>query len=158
MLAENSEWSIVNYGQNGLSIPCHEYDIPLYDRIISSAKPDLVIIMLGSNDLLQGLEATAVAKRMENFIDSLSLDKENLILLSPVVFTSGAWVEDDRTIEQSFLLGDCLKESSEKLHIKFIDTRTWDIPLCYDGVHFTEAAHVKFAEHLYNTILAFKEK
>ena len=158
LLAKKAAVTAENYGQNGLSIPSHEYDLPLYDRIINSAKPDLVIIMLGSNDLLQGLDASAVAKRMENFIGSISTEKEKLILLSPVVFSPGAWVDNDTVIEQSFLLGERLKELSERLHIKFIDTRGWEVPLCYDGVHFTQAGHVKFAEHLYNSIPEIKEK
>nr|WP_300184868.1 hypothetical protein [uncultured Agathobaculum sp.] len=31
--------------------------------------------------------------------------------------------------------------------LSFAYTGTWDIPLCYDGVHFTEEGHRRFAEH-----------
>ena len=155
LLAGKAALTAENYGQNGLSIPCHEYDLPLYDRIISSANADYIIIMLGSNDLLQGLSADMVSKRMERFIKILSVEKEKLLLLSPVVFRPGTWVEDEKLIEQSYHLGDCLKLLAEKLGISFIDTRGWEIPLCYDGVHFTEQGHVLFAESLYNDL--FKE-
>ena len=37
---------------------------------------------------------------------------------------------------------------AERLGVRFADAGEWDIPLAFDGVHFTEAGHARCAEGL----------
>ena len=37
---------------------------------------------------------------------------------------------------------------AEQLGVRFADAGRWDIPLAYDGVHFTEQGHKAFATKL----------
>ena len=37
---------------------------------------------------------------------------------------------------------------AERLGVRFADAGKWDIPLAYDGVHFTEQGHKAFAAGL----------
>ena len=153
ILAEKTTWSFVNMGQNGLAIPEAEF----YGAMLSKPDIGMLIIMLGSNDILQGLSAKSVAGRMERFISTLSIPKERILLVSPPHFTPGLWVEDEKTLENSSLLGSYYSELANKHGLHFADSGKWGIPLCYDGVHFTAAGHKLFADKLYEHILKTKE-
>ena len=45
-------------------------------------------------------------------------------------------------------LGMSQEALAERLDIRFADAGKWDIPLAYDGVHFTEQGHKAFAAKL----------
>ena len=45
-------------------------------------------------------------------------------------------------------LGMSQEALAERLDIRFADAGKWDIPLAYDGVHFTEQGHKNFAAGL----------
>ena len=45
-------------------------------------------------------------------------------------------------------LGMSQEALAERLDIRFADAGKWDIPLAYDGVHFTEQGHRAFAAGL----------
>ena len=51
-------------------------------------------------------------------------------------------------ISESIRLGEEYKALAQKRKIPFADTRGWNIDLTFDGVHFTEAGHHRFAEKL----------
>ena len=44
--------------------------------------------------------------------------------------------------------GGMVARLAERLGIRFADAGTWNIPLAYDGVHFTEQGHRTFAAGL----------
>ena len=158
ILAAKTNYEIENAGQNGLAIPHYEYEIDIYKKIFTNKSPDLLVIMLGSNDLLQGLSAKAVSARMSGFLSKLGIEKSKILLISPPAFTSGAWIPDEKTLDYSALLANFYSELSLKHCCHFVDSNQWKIPLCYDGVHFTEAGHKIFAENLYQKLLTLKEK
>jgi lysophospholipase L1-like esterase len=137
-------------GQNGLAIPAAGYETELYKSILTKAAADKLIIMLGSNDLLQGLSADSVTAKMKRFISNLNIDKEKILLISPPAMKPGLWVDDDRIIENSQLLGDKYFSLSQSLGIDFTCSDKWNIELTYDGVHFSAAGHKAFAANLYN--------
>ncbi len=147
-----SGWKLINMGQNGLSIPASEYETTLYNNMFLREKADLVLIMLGSNDLLQGLSAEAVSAKMKRFISGLSIDKAKILLISPPQFNTGLWVEDKSIIEHSLTLGEKYSTLAQKLGIQFADANQWGVSLAYDGVHFTSAGHHAFANGLYKKL------
>lgn len=53
----------------------------------------------------------------------------------------GAWVKTDALVAESVQLAEEYKLLTDKLSISFVDTRDWNIALCFDGVHFTESGH-----------------
>ena len=65
ILAAETGWVLGNWGANGRELPDAAPDIP--------ADTDLLIVMLGTNDLLQGRRPKATAERMERFLTSLEL-------------------------------------------------------------------------------------
>ena len=49
-------------------------------------------------------------------------------------------------------LGMSQEALAERLDIRFADAGKWDIPLAYDGVHFTEQGHRAFAAGLLEVV------
>ena len=118
------------------------------------ARPaDLLIVMLGTNDLLMepGFRAEDAAERMENFLLALSETEAVksgricLWLIVPPAMKRGAWVEEDSLCLESERLGGEYRKIAEKLGIRYTDAGQWDIQVVFDGVHFSEEGHRRFA-------------
>ena len=140
ILAAETGWIIRNLGQNGLEIPSASPAFPV--------DTDLLIVMLGSNDLLQGYSPTQAAERLERFLSVVSLDRNKVLLIAPPPMTLGEWVTSQQFIDDSHTFAKCCQTLAEHLGIRFADAGKWDIPLAYDGVHFTEQGHKAFATGL----------
>ena len=121
-------------------------------------------IMLGTNDLLQEQQFTAkdTAQRMETFLKKLmaepavSSGKITLYLIAPARMEYGAWVDEERLYQESRQLGEEYKKVAERLGIGFTDAGKWDIPVVYDGVHFSEKGHYIFAQNIQEEITWLK--
>ena len=140
----------MNRGLNGLPV-CRESLHAVYAEELKTGAPaDLLTVMLGSNDLLMGLSAKETAASMEKLLSCLIPEQTagRILLLSPPVFRPGVWVEGPEQIEKSRQLGGLYGELAGQLGTLFADTAGWEIPLAFDGVHFTAEGHVRFAQHM----------
>lgn len=140
ILASETGWTISNMGQNGREIPSAAPNL-LTDT-------DLLIIMLGTNDLLQGRSPEQAAERLERFLSGISLEQCKILLIAPPPVTQGTWVPSPQLIDDSHAFAQLCQALAERLGVRFVDTGKWDIPLAYDGVHFTEQGHQAFAARL----------
>ena len=136
-MAAETGWTVYNMGQNGREIPSAAPAFP--------ANTDLLIIMLGTNDLLQGCSPGQAAEGLERFLSGIPLDRSKILLIAPPPVALGAWVPSQQLIDDSHTFARCCKVLAEKMGIRFADVGRWDIPLAYDGVHFTEQGHKAFA-------------
>ena len=84
ILAVENGWTIFNMGQNGREIPA---TVPAFP-----ADTDLLIVMLGTNDLLQGRSPEQAAERLERFLSGISLDRNKILLVAPPPMALGEWV------------------------------------------------------------------
>lgn len=117
-------------------------------------------IMLGTNDLLQEENYTAeyAANRMDFFLrllieqDAVRSNKIQLVLIAPPKMEYGSWVEEERIYNESRKLGDEYQRVARKLGIAFVDAGKWDIPVVFDGVHFSEEGHREFANNILNAL------
>ncbi len=146
ILAEKTGWNIVNDGMNGRRISKGPLTFP--------EDTDLLIVMLGDNDLLNGLGAAETAQRMKTFLSKLPLPKEKILLIASPPMKRGEWVPDQELIDASKELAAMYQALAEQLGTGFADAGNWNIPLAYDGVHFTEEGHRLFAEGLYAALFA----
>lgn len=140
ILATETGWTISNMGQNGREIPSTAPAFP--------DDTDLLITMLGTNDLLQGRSPEQAAERLERFLLSISMDRSKILLIAPPSVTLGAWVPSAKFIDDSRTFARLCQILAERMEIRFADAGKWDIPLAYDGVHFTEQGHKAFAAGL----------
>ena len=148
ILDSQMEWTILNAGQNGREIPTHPDQIAQVRALLELERPDCLLVMLGSNDLLAhaGFTAEDAAARMEQFLKQLP--KQSTLLIAPPAMAPGAWVTEERLVTESIRLAECFRALAARLGIYFADASAWHIPLAYDGVHFTEAGHHLFAQKL----------
>ena len=145
LLANQTGLECINAGANGREIPRSLYAL----RLLTEHMPvDIFLVMLGTNDLLQGASAKEAAIRMEAFLNPLLPHCKQILLIAPPPMKRGSWVPTDALVAESIHLAEEYKFLAEKLNIPFIDTRHWNIELTFDGVHFTEAGHHTFAENL----------
>jgi hypothetical protein len=88
---------------------------------------------------------------MRHFLEillSVDVSASDILLIAPPKMRRGTWVEDEALIDESLRLGQEYKSVSEALGIRFVDSGKWDLDLCFDGVHLSEAGHLKFAENM----------
>ncbi|MGM9604926.1 MAG: GDSL-type esterase/lipase family protein [Faecousia sp.] len=149
ILAKQTGWEILNAGANGREIPRNPYAL----RLLSGhASVDIFLVMLGTNDLLQGASALEAATQMEAFLNQLLTSCKTILLVAPPPMKRGAWVSTDELVKESSRLAEEYRLLAQKLHIPFADTRGWKIELAFDGVHFTESGHRTFAANIASEI------
>ncbi len=142
VLAHKTGWDIRNNGMNGREIPSRESVFP--------TSTDILIVMLGTNDLLQGKSAVDVAARMEQFLTLLPIARKKILLIAPPPMEIGEWVQDQVLIDRSFELAGNYCALSERLGVHFADAGQWGVSIAFDGVHFTEEGHQVFARELHH--------
>lgn len=140
ILAVETGWTVQNMGVNGREIPRTAPGFP--------PDTDLLIVMLGSNDLLQGRSPEEAAGKLERFLSGLSLPRDQILLIAPPPMQPGEWVPNRQLIDGSRTFARCCRSLAEQLGVRFADAGDWDIPMAYDGVHFTEQGHRAFAAGL----------
>lgn len=144
LLAARTGWDVRNQGQNGRTIPGGPVPFP--------ADTDLLTVMLGTNDLLQGRSPETATGRMERFLSDAALERERILLIAPPPMALGAWVLDPALVEASRDLAGRYRRLAERLGVRFADAGAWGVALAYDGVHFTSQGHRTFAAGLCGTL------
>jgi len=151
-LPESSK--IFNAGQNGREIPDNGWESAAgaADQLAAATEAgDLIIIMLGGNDiLLGGCSAEKAAEKMRRFLGAIKMEApgREILLAAPVIMEEGFWVPDSWYIEESAQLVKKYGTLAEEMDIRFADTNCWGVTLTGDGVHFTKEGHKAFAEGL----------
>ena len=144
LLAELTGWNVANQGVNGREVPDEPGSL--------SPSADLFLVMLGTNDLLQLDTPEAASGRMEIFLSGM--DPQRVVLIAPPPMVFGEWVQDQELIDDSVRLGTLYEELAARLGLRFLNAGAWNIPLCFDGVHFTQEGQKVFAEHLAKELMA----
>ena len=149
-LLRDTGWEAVNYGQNGLRVPRESQFPTITNQLHRAAPADAVTVMLGGNDLLNGLSAEETTARMEALLRCM---KEHagaavLLLIAPPPLRLGDWVQTRELIDESKRLGELYRSLAGKLDIAFADAGGWGVALTFDGVHFSPEGHAAFAKGL----------
>ena len=140
LLERKTGWEVSNRGENGREIPS--------GNIYLSEDTDFLIVMLGTNDLLQGREPSNICRSMEIFLRDLPISRNKILLVSPPHMRHGTWVTDPRLTQLSAQMTECFRALALPLGIFFADADRWNIPIAYDGIHFTEEGHRIFSEEI----------
>ena len=140
LLGAETGWTVRNWGANGRTIPAAMPPLP--------PDTDLLVVMLGTNDLLQGRGPEDAAGRLERLLTGAGLPRDHLLLIAPPPLARGAWVQDAALIDASRAFARCCRALAERLGVPFADAGAWGVSLAYDGVHFTEQGHRAFAAGL----------
>lgn len=154
-LLHDSGYQVANCGQNGLDIATCLEALESVEALLTMAKPlDWLLVMLGTNGILNGASAEKTTQRMEQLLQYIvpRLDDAKLLLIAPPLIQLGAWVQEERLLPESQKLCEAYLNLAGRLDIAFADASAWDIPLAFDGVHFTQEGHAAFAEKLKNLL------
>ncbi|MCR5088831.1 MAG: lysophospholipase [Oscillospiraceae bacterium] len=147
-LLKQTGWDVLNFGENGMSVP-GEYEYNRIGKCLQSSLPVTVIsMMLGSNDILNGATAEQTAKKMERFLHLLkeTVSDTAVILVAPPAMKQGTWVQSPAMTTESEKLAEMYRKLSEKENVQFADAERWNVELTFDGVHFSPIGHSRFAD------------
>ena len=149
------EWEVVNQGMNGRQIPYGPVGFAYLETLLARLRPDdLLLIMLGTNDILltDRPDAGAAILKMDGLLDWLSSrhPAENTILIAPpqVGRENGPNALYLRFREAIRAMNDGFKALAGEYGVRFADASLWDIDLASDLDHFSERGHRQFAEKL----------
>ena len=139
-------WQVHNLGMNGLCIPA---GVMLGDvwAALERLCPDVVTVMLGSNDLLQGASPAQAAARMTDLLRVLT-GRWSTLLIAPPPMAPGQWVRSQALMDASRDLAGAYRTAARQTGAAFADAGDWGVELAFDGVHFTERGHGTFAGRL----------
>ena len=141
----------LNCGLNGRRVPRFPRSIDADLRLLSRAREgDLIIIMLGTNDLLCGAGPEETADHMRHFLEKLREARPNCALL--LTAPPPAVIEGEDLSPDFSELAEAYKAAAQELGVCFADTTQWQIPTAGDGVHFSERGHRLFALKMGQTI------
>lgn len=146
ILADKTGWEVSNQGENGRSVP------PSGTFLSFPEGTDLLIVMLGTNDILQGQSCGQTAEHMERFLLDILPKTEKILLIAPPPLAPGEWVSSQELTDRSKNLSRHYRSVAARLHIRFADAGNWNIDLSCDGVHFTPKGHRTFADKIYKEI------
>ena len=122
----------------------------LYERSLAFS-PDIVLIMLGTNDILltEHPDAKRAVEKMERLLGWFKNENVpfSIAIIGPVYIADG-FFEMKRYHEESRAMNEGFKALCEKRKIPFYDAGLWGIPLGYDGVHFSEEGCIRFSEKI----------
>lgn len=146
-------WAVVNAGENGRAIPRLAWEVEDAAGLLRRAGARALVVMLGTNDLLQrpGLAAERCAERMEAFLTALpgvAFAVLPVLLIAPPPLAAGPWTADDGLLRESCRLAEGYRTLAEKLGVRFADAGAWGIELAFDGVHFSQNGHQAFGENI----------
>ena len=145
LLEKHTGWQVINAGSNGRKIPRNSELLVSHSQYPDA---DMILLMLGTNDLLQGTSAEETAAKMEHFLKGILPYRCKILLIAPPPVKRGAWVPSEELVTESIQLAERYSLLAKNLEIPFVDTRNWNMELTFDGVHFTEAGHHTFARNL----------
>lgn len=153
---ENNRWpevlgalsghEVINEGQNARTVPHRERDVALFCDTLKNTAPDLLIIMLGTNELLTGFAPEDALHRMEGLLNHVP-HGIRVMLIAPPAISRGEWVTDDRIIQGIPRIAEMYKALAERRGIFFFNAGA--LPLSYDGVHLSEEGNIQLAHRVW---------
>ncbi|MEG1716845.1 MAG: SGNH/GDSL hydrolase family protein [Lachnospiraceae bacterium] len=171
------EYLIIEEGQNGRTVMSddpwegekngYQYIIPCIE---SHTPLDMLIIMLGTNDMKQKFSVSAyeIALSMERMLEKIRSfeqyhmeQKLDILLVSPIHIGENMqqcilseFFGGRETIEKSKHLGKYYEEAAKKYHCAYLDAATVAEPSTTDGVHMTATGHEDLAKALFPYIIS----
>ncbi|MBQ6314260.1 MAG: hypothetical protein IJI11_01505, partial [Mogibacterium sp.] len=96
------EWDVINAGMNGMTAARARAS---FAGRIRMEDPDLVIVMLGTNDILVGYDPEETAERIDALVRSIKSSGKQVLLIAPANLKLGEWVPSEGFIGEIQYLG-----------------------------------------------------
>ncbi len=173
-LDENTRWcgilkhrfsgraEIINMGLNGRTVMTDDFTRPdrnackSFESDISGIIPDIIIIMLGTNDCKFDFMLTSddIADHMDLLIEKVkqTCPSAEIILISPVPMNEDCIASplefNVKSAKTSGELAEKYEAVAGKHGIAFFDAGKWDVKLSHDGCHYSTAGHRTFSDKI----------
>ena len=94
---------------------------------------EVITVMLGGNDLLNGASAEDAALRMEALLRCMTehAGKAGILLIAPPPMRFGDWVQTQELIDESIKLGGLYRRTANALGVAFADAGEWGVALAF---------------------------
>lgn len=141
--------------------------------IMSEYTPDVVMLQIGTNDILDYYELDTIADRLETLVDLVlaGLPEDGMLFLATITTmdaTNGLYIDQSYyTVE---LMDETVDSYNEDIRALVAEKQSAgeNIALCdwdgiitksdlYDGVHPTESGYGKMGEHWYEILVNYME-
>lgn len=166
--AAEKGWKVFSDGMNGREIPSGKYElrhvISLLQEGAQGHRPDWFAVMLGTNDLFSTypeFSADHVSEKMARFLDKVTeaAPQVSVLLIAPPVIGRGSSSspEEQLLYRESLQLGVLYEKIALQRGHSFVNTAEWNIPMTFDGIHFSEAGHRVFASHMTEVLSSMKQ-
>lgn len=164
ILDQQPDLHIINEGMNGREIPHSEWEYRNMDTVLQRyPEADALLLMLGTNDLfdIPHVRAADVAGRMRRLFTSVQALQvfraagKNVVLVSPVPMIKPFFGNDMRLTDVSRQFGSFYRRIAEDLDLFFVDAASFGVELSFDGTHFSENGHRRFAEKMLEALKGF---
>lgn len=149
------EWTVQSDAMNGRRIPDLQYDADRIDRMLGRLKTrDMLAVMLGTNDILLTTNPNAVTaiQKMASFLSYLCNRKrpEDILVIAPPYIAAENTADPLYRMyyEESLKMNNGFYHLAKTYDTGFLDAGPWNVPLCFDMVHFSEKGHQLFSEKI----------
>lgn len=127
----------------------------LISVLLETHRPDIVVIMLGTNDckVLYDANARVIGKGVERILDYIyNMNGDiKVLIVSPIRLGDKVWEDgfdpefDEKSVETSKQLEEVYKEVAKKRNTYFLAASDYANPSIEDREHMDEAGHKAFA-------------
>ena len=166
--ALEKEWNVFSDGMNGREIPSGKYELrhvfSLLQEGIRGHRLDWFTVMLGTNDLFStypDFSAALVSEKMARFLNRIreAAPELSVLLIAPPLIgrENTESLEEQLLYKESLQLSILYKQIAMQRGHSFVNTAEWNIPMTFDGVHFSEEGHRIFAEHMTEVLSSLKQ-
>ncbi len=161
------EYQVVEEGYNGRTTVFEDAvenrlsGIRYFETCCDSQSPlDLIVLMLGTNDLKQrfGVDARAIAYGFERYLNALKIvpmagEKPQVLLVSPILisptYKNHALFHDmfgEHAVERSEKFAEAYREFAEEHGIAFLNAAEYGEASPKDGIHMDVDSHRRLGE------------
>lgn len=175
ILDDMPDFEVINEGMCGRTIPDNNAAYKALGSIIrNSMSADILLIMLGTNDMfmLRGATAGMLGRRMRAMFENVpelcefrDCEDKHICLISPpgpsqsVLFYEMVGIPVSQTAWEVSKIMEALPGEYAAVaadwKVDFADAGKWNIDLLFDGLHFSEEGHREFARQVQRVLDSF---
>jgi len=144
-VSEKMDCCVINDSLPGRKIPLKRA-LPLFLSSVGSVQWDVIILMLGVNDLMS-LSNPVMERIAERWIPALGAltekypeKKDRIILASMTPFPASGIFDINQKVSRGY------KRVAEQFGVQFFDTLALNLHLTYDVMHLSEYGHEMLAD------------
>ena len=152
----SGKYDVIEEGMNGRLLPSTSGDTSYLKGLLADLQiSDIFVMMLGTNDILltDHPDADVAVEKMDRFLHWFMQEGYvcRLFIIGPVPIGDKSG-ELSVYHKESIRMNSGFEKLCEKYKVLYRDAGKWDIPLGFDGVHFSEDGHRVFCRHICSMI------